>query len=371
MNSRQLTLLSVGTLAIILIATWIGYSRNPVTESSTPLYPALKGQLAKVTGVKIYKPGDQLAVTATRTDTGWSIAERNGYPADANKITSLLLGIESAKLREEKTSNPDNYPTLGVQDLTAKDATGTRVELVGSDPTANLIVGKTDASARGAYVRRVGEPKSWLVSEQLSVASDVSSWLQRELLNIGADRIQEAVVQIEGNPQYSSFKKQRADANFDVAPLPKGRELNSVAAANSVAQALVNLQLDDVRPASELAVQKTVAHASFHTFDGVVIDLSGYNVDGKQWVVAKAEFDASLARRFHLPATDANAAEKTPAAPSKPDTSLDAEIQKSQNEVAMLNKQLAPWAYSIASYKYEGIFKPLDQLLKPPVNKKK
>jgi hypothetical protein len=288
--------------------------------------------------------------------TGWSIKERSDYPADTQKVNALLLALEDAKLREEKTSNPTNYATLGVQDLTAPGATGALVELAGPNLSGavKLVVGKSDAMTRASYVRRFGEAQSWLTNE-IQVNTDATAWLRRDLLNIGADRIQEVLVQISGSPRYSVVKEKRADANFDVTPLPKKRELNSVSAANSVAQILTSLQLDDVRPAAELSNNKSAAQTSFHTFDGLTVDFCGYKIEDKHWITVKAGFDDSLAKRFHL-ATESKDAKATPESGN----------DKIQTEAESLNKQFGEWAYAIAPYKYDAIFKPVEELLKKP-----
>lgn len=356
MNSRQLALLSAAALAIILVATWLGLSRKPGNEPSALLYPDLKGQLAKVSGVRVYKGAEQLVVEAARAESGWTIKQRDGYPGDAAKINGLLLALEEAKLREEKTSNLDNYAALGVQDLSA-DATGSRIELDGVEPQIKLIVGKSGGAADGAYVRRVGESKSWLVSGQFTVPGDATAWLKRDLLDIGADRMQEAQVQLS-NSRYTTAKAQRADANFDVTPIPKGRELSSVSAANAVAQTLVALQLDDVRPASELANEKSIGVARYRTFDGLTLDITGYSSNDKHWITAQVGFDEALAKRFHLPAKAAD-----DKAPAKEDTSLRESIDKVRAEADALSKRLNGWAFAIPQYKYDAIFKPLDELL--------
>jgi hypothetical protein len=222
-----------------------------------------------------------------------------------------------------------------------------------------LIVGKSDPMTHASYVRRSGEAKSWLTSE-LSANPEATAWLHRDLLNIGADRIQQVFVQISDSPRYSVVKEKRVDANFDVTPLPKKRELNSVSAANSVSQVLTNLELDDVRLLTELADKKSVAQASLHTFDGLIIDISGYTLDDKHWIAVKASFDDSLAKRFHL-AT----ATKDP----KTD-SLEAANDMTRAEADLLNKQLGQWAFAVAPYKYDALFKPVEELLKKPEAKK-
>lgn len=363
MNSRQLVYLSVAALAIVLIASWLGFARKPDTGASAPLYPDLKANLADVKAVRVYKAGELPVVAAVRTESGWSIEQRNGYPGDAGTINSLLIALADAQLLEEKTSNPENYVALGVQDLSA-DATGKRIELEGVEPAINLIVGKSDTAAKGSYVRRAGEAASWLIGEQINPPADATAWLQRELLDIGADRIQETQVQIGTGARYTVAKPQRADANFDITPIPKGRELSSVSAANAFAQSLVALRLDDVQPASELADAKPAGVAQYRTFDGLTLEITGYSLDDKRWLIAQAAFDEQQARRFQMPSTPPETSasgEKQDSASS--DASLQTSLDTVRSEADALNKRLSGWAFAVPQYKYDAIFKPLEELL--------
>lgn len=358
MNLRQLAYLSIAALAIIAIAAWLGFSRKPDSEPAALfLFPDLKSELAKVSGVRVYKGNEELVVEAARTDSGWSVNQRHDYAGDAGKINALLLALQDAKLREEKTSNPDNYAALGVQDLSA-NATGSRIELIGIEPAVKLIVGKSDPTASGSYVRRAGDATSWLVSEQFTLPGDAPAWLKRDLLDIGADRVQEARLQIGTAPRYTIAKAQRADTNFDVTPVPRGRELNSVGAANAIAQTLVALQLDDVRPANELASEKPAGVVEYRTFDGLTLTITGYSLDDRRWIVAQAGIDEELAKRFHLPTTGAGEQEA-----AKDDRSLEESIAKVRTEADDLNKRLNGWAFAIPQYKYDAIFKPLEEML--------
>ena len=379
MNARNLGILSVAALLIIVAAIWAGHSQRPDTLAEQSLYPDLKEKLDAVSGISIYKAGDQLAVDAVRDNDAWRVKQRNNFPADPAKVKSLLLNLGDAKLREQKTANAANYSALAVQDVTDPSTTGVRIALTGAPTAVNLIVGKHDAAARTTYVRRVGDKQSWLIGAELDVSADPAQWLKRDIINVSGDRIQEATTQLAGQPSYTATKKTRADANFDVKPLPKGRELNSVSAPNAVAQALISLQLDDVRPVGELASEKPAGHTTFRTFDGLVVDCSGYTQGDRRWITFRASFDPELAKRFHVETTtaekkdDQKQADKKESDKKAPttDTSLETSNKKVQDEVAELNKNLDGWAFAVPTYKYDAIFKPLDDLLKKPELPKK
>jgi hypothetical protein len=82
---------------------------------------------------------------------------------------------------------------------------------------------------------------------------------------------------------YSVVKKTRADADFTVEGLPKGKELSSPSAADSFASALSGLTMTDVQPASAVT-DKPSATATIKTFDGLVTEATGWKKDDKHYV---------------------------------------------------------------------------------------
>lgn len=354
MNSQNLLKLIIAATVLILGAWWLAH-RNTATHDAADaaLYPALKGKLADVQGIRIYGKGDQLAVEIKRDGDAFLIEQRHRHPADNGKVKTLLVNLESAKLREEKTSNPVNYSALGVQPMTDADAEGTRIELTGA--AVNLVVGKRNNDAKANYVRRTDDKTSWLINVELDAPADASQWLQRNVLDVAATRIAEATVTAGGAKPYTASKAKQTDAHFDVTPIPKGRELSSISAAAPLSQTLANLQLDDVRPIAELANDKPAHRATLRTFDGLVINIAGYGSGDDNWITLSANFDAALAKRFYQADSQADA-EKTDAA--------DATFKSAQDEAEAINKRSANWAYSIPAYKFEQLFKPLEQMLK-------
>lgn len=362
MNTRNLLTLSVAALVLILGAWWLSTRHSGSTEvNETTLYPALKSNLDSVRIVRIYGKNNEL-VELARTGNQFEVTQRHQYPANNAKVRTLLMDLAAAKLREEKTSNPANYAALGVEDISA-NSTGTRVELV--DTSVNLIVGKKDAATHSTYIRRTNDKASWLIDIELTVAADPTQWLQRQVVNIAADRIVDLNIQAADTKHYLLLKTKPGDANFDVANIPKGRELSSISVANASAQTLADLQLEDVRAATELSDEKALSHVVLRTFDGLVIHVSGYGSE-QHWITLKADVDEALAKRFHQPETKASADKPDMAKPdtSQLDTSMTAAIKKTRDEADAINKQCSDWAYAIPAHKYESLFKPLEQLLK-------
>jgi hypothetical protein len=364
MTSRRILVLAVVALLALGGALLLANQRTHSSQmTSHLLYPDLKAQAESVKAIRIFKAGDVRALEVVRNGTQWTLTERNGYPVAAAKVRNLVRALTNAKVLEEKTSDPSKYSAISVEDVKGADATGVRIELDGTASPVNLIVGKDAPGGKSSYVRRAGEEKSWLVNELLSASPEARDWLEKDIINLSADRIQSAVIAIDGQKPYSAAKASRADADFKVDPLPKGKQLSSPTAANSAATALMSLSLDDVQPKSDVATAKPSAQATYKTFDGLVVQLEGYKKDDKHLITLSASYDAALAEQFRVK-TDADpktADAKQPTTKAEP--ASNAATKNVADEAKTSAAKLQNWAYEIPEYKYEAIFRPFDQLL--------
>jgi hypothetical protein len=371
MTSRKLLILAIVAVVAVIGGIWLAgrQTSSPASESAT-LYPDLKKELDAVTAVRIVKAGGTTAVEMKRGESGWTVSERSGYPADEVKLRKLVTNLAEAKLLEEKTSSAGNYPTLGVEDVSDAAAGGMQVEIDGPKQPVKLIVGKQAPGGQSHYVRRAGEPKSWLVNKDIDTSASPDQWLRKNILDVSADRVQSATVTITGAKPYSAVKKTRADADFTVEGLPKGKELSSPSAADSFASALSGLTLTDVQNASAMT-DKPSAQAVVKTFDGLVAEATGWKKDDKRFIALQTSYDAAQAERFKVATAETdNAGEKkadvtntegAPPAGSEPAKPAQPNIEE---EASKANAQLTGWVYEIPAYKYDAIFKPLDELIK-------
>jgi hypothetical protein len=365
MTSRRLLTLIVAALIAIGAGLWVAtrHASTVAVQERAALYPGLKQQLDAIQGVHIYKAGDVRSVELARQDGRWRVSERAGYPADESKLRKLLQNIADAKVYEEKTSNPAGYKSLGVEDVSDSAATGVRLELSGQQTPVKLLVGKSGVGGESHYVRRAGEAQSWLVDKNIDTSASPDAWLRKDILDVSPDRVQSAKVAIKGQKAYTAAKQSRADAAFSVADLPKGKKLSSPSAANGFSTALSELTLADVQQASAFEGQAPAAHATVTTFDGLVVQLDGWSREDKRFVAMKTGYDAQIAERYRIattPADDKTSAADAKAAPAPPVESKAPDVAE---EARTASDRLAGWVYEIPSYKYEQIFKPLEQLL--------
>jgi len=377
MTSRKLLILAIVAVVAVLGGIWLA-GRQTSTSSGevATLYPDLKKELDAVTAVRIVKAGGTTAVEIERGESGWTVNERSGYPADEAKLRKLVTDLADAKLLEEKTSTVENYPTLGVEDIGNEAAGGIQVELDGPQQPVKLIVGKQARGGQSHYVRRADEPKSWLVNKDVDTSASPDQWLRKNILDVAADRVQSAAVTIAGAKPYSALKKTRADADFTVEGLPKGKELSSPSVADSFATALSGLTLTDVQSASAMT-DKPSAQAVIKTFDGLVAEATGWKKDDKHFIALKTSFDAAQAERFEVATAEAEKKDAAPADEKKADAAnaegappgdkaATPEPAKPniEEEAGKANARLTGWVYEIPAYKYDAIFKPVDELIK-------
>jgi len=276
-----------------------------------------------------------------------------------------LLGLTGMKVIEAKTSDPANYSKLGVEAPDSATATSTLVEVVAGAKTWPLIVGH-GAEGRSIYVRKPADKASALVEPSVSVDPDQKRWIDRQLTDIRGDAVHDIAVRPAGGPAYLLTRAKRGDTDLVLSPIPKGRTAASAMVIDGQADALTGFHFDDVRAAPATA-PAAADRATFRTFDGQVFEFTGHKESDKAFVAVTASRDAALAAQFPeaaadkaasaAPAKDAKAAPAAPAAPAKPAT------QPANQDAERLAARASGLEYEIPLYKYETLFKPLEDLL--------
>src|SRR5690606_37327145 len=89
---------------------------RPDGSVGNPVLPALAAGINDVSAVRITEAGNKPFVTLQRSADGktWQVMERDGYRADMAKVREFLIKLADLQVVEIKTSNPANYPQIGV-----------------------------------------------------------------------------------------------------------------------------------------------------------------------------------------------------------------------------------------------------------------
>ena len=387
-NSKILLGLGIAAAAALAGALLVSGSRQPQPENAANLkyvFPELRERINTVKTVSLIGAEEKPLVTLEKREQGWVVVEKADYPADSGKLKAFLLSLAAAREQEAKTSIADRYAELGVEDIKAKDAKGVLIKLAGLDTPLELLVGNASSHRAGAYVRKPDKPQSWLVSENLSADRDPLHWLDASLIDVSAARIADIELKKPGSAPLHVFKGKAADTNYQVADMPKGKEIAAPDSLTGLASTLSGFRFQDVLENKSVSqpAETSLLKASYRTFDGVSVDISAWRQDNKDYADFKASLNTEAAENAikaelekvnaktepeHKQNTGSNG-QAIPASPSElaePDHGKyrQQRLAALTAEVEQLNARFAGRFFIIPAFKYDNMNKSLDDLLR-------
>lgn len=294
MSEKQTTILGFITLIVVLVAVWLlfGEERGGPDQDlrDAALFPGLSETVGEVAEIAIRTSA---AGTTLRTgDTGWTILERDGYPADMTKIRELVAGLAGSRILLGKTSNPELYERIGLGEsaisLTLSAASGTVL--------AALDVGQREYRNRGfaSYVRRAGETQSLLVSGLPEIRPEPTAWLPPTALEIPRSRLARLTIR-HSDGEELMISRPTPEDDFALAGMKEDEQLKGFRALDPIALAFNALAMSDVRPAGETAERPLLVEIEAATFDGLDLRLDlrdPQDATGDAWATISAVWTA-------------------------------------------------------------------------------
>ena len=344
MTPRTLIILISALVIFSLLAILGQQEQQPENAGAIVFLPTLKDSLDEINQMGLVGAGGEMIATLNRGVEGWSIMERDNYPADSQKIRHTLLSLAEAKIMEVKTSNPEWHDRLGVEAIENSNAGGISVSLVGADMPVNIILGNTVGNNQ-AYIRQVDESQSYLIDQDPKVGGSVTDWLNAEILAIARERIQRITVTHPDGEALTVFKADTEQANFTVDNIPADRELQYDSVANVIGNVLSSLNLRDVELRADDDTPVTITE--FRTFDGLVITAESIEREENAWVAFRASYESSS----QLTGEEG---------PSTQEIALDVET-----EARELDQRLNNWRYHVATYQADQMSRRMSDLLSP------
>jgi hypothetical protein len=329
MRPVTLAALVVAGAAAIAGGWYYGVATTPREQTAISggglMFPGLAAKLHDAAKLEITHQGRQ-TVIEKRADGGWGVASLHDYPIQDVKLRGVLTGLTELRLLEPRTGNPAEFGRLGVDDPNGAAASGDLVRLVdaGGQPIVAVIVGHRRVRSQGhvpdeVYVRRPDETQSWLAEGTLQADADAQAWLDRDILNIGQDKIASVVVGDD------ALVFGRVDGKFTLtrpAEHPKLEEYK----VDNVARGLETLTLQSVKADAD-AAGEPIGRAVFTTLDGLVVKVTLLHADKDVWA------------RFAV---------------SGP--------EKVKAEADRLSARLAGWSYQVPSWKEKSLVPAIDDL---------
>lgn len=312
---------------------------------ASALLPDLEEKVNDIDWLRVSAEGETIA-TLVRRDGRWVVEEAHGYAADWPQVHGLLTDLAGAQVIETKTSNPEYYDRLGVEDPGSPGAAGVMVEFGDSAGLPPVIAGNTAQGRGGQYLRLAGSAHSVLVDRELEISRATGEWLDSGIIDISENEVVEvAVTPFEGEPVLIR-KISADDQNFELQNVPEGHEPKSSYTVNSLAGGLSSLTLDDVVPAQDLDWSEAVGYRLL-TADGLNLEAVLLEVPAEEG--SSPEHWIRLEAGLYTTTVDAGV---------DPDGA--GETAKRAEEI---NQRVGGWAYRIPRYKFSAMNKSMDDLV--------
>ena len=299
-GARAVLILAALTLAAVGAVLFVERGPDTTEPGDAIVFPALLERVNAVARVRV--TGNEGAFTLTRDGDAWVVEEKERYPADPDRVHKLLIGAAGMKRVEPKTSNPERYPKLWLEDPSGEDARSVRFALEDASGSvlASWVLGdrrpsKSDASRTELYIRVADDPLAWLVEGSVPGGRHVIDWLDRRVVRIDRERLRAVEVSHADGAVVAVDKSLPADSDFVLRDIPAGREADSQYRINDIGRFLEDLRFEDVAPASSLDFPGSVdKRVTATTFDGLRIRLDSVMRDDDAWVQLRAEVDEGL-----------------------------------------------------------------------------
>jgi hypothetical protein len=336
-----LTLAAVAVVAaVVAVGTTIaGNSHSADPQVGKLVLPNVAPHLADVGKVVLKHEGGTITLVK-RGNNLWTVAEKSDYPANAQKMRDMLLALAQLSYVEPKTSRPDLYARLNLDDPAQPKSQSIEVDLydasggaLGSLVTGRRRVDELGGGNDGIYVRLPGNPQTWLARGNLDIDSDIVQWLDRRIVDVDDKRVKQAVL-VGPDGATLTISRDKPEDKFALKELPADRKLKSDTVLVEPATVLQAFDLSDVKAAKDFTFPTDgVAKATYTTFDGLTIAVETAKVGDVDWMRLSATSDGS---------------------------------EQAKIEADTLNQRWSPWVYGVAPFKAAAVRTKLDDVLEPP-----
>ena len=250
----QFAVLSAVTfLTVVTAAASYSYFNRwtPGKVEGAVLLPVLARDVGNAALIEVSQADRKLVLE--RSGEQWRLKDRDGYPANGERVRALLLTLQRAEVIERKTAAADKHKLLELEDPTGKDAKSRSVRVIDKQgrPIADIVLGKARADAFGSgkggtYVRRPTETQTWLATGELKPAVEPRDWVQTSVFEQDAAKIKRITLEHPGEEPIV-IEKSDGDQKFQLAAVPDGQKLKGGVTVDPIAQGFAMIDLDDVR----------------------------------------------------------------------------------------------------------------------------
>lgn len=361
MRAKGLLILAVLTVAIAVAAVMVREDRSQVAGAGEPLFPVLLDRVNEI--ITVVGVGRGETFTLVREGDRWLVAEKHGFPANQEEARKLVLGAARLTRIEPKTSNPDLYTKIGLDDIHAEDGNAVQYSFknAAGETIADIIIGnsrlgRADPESNEYFVREPMMAQTWLVQGKLSDAIGVIEWLDDKVLNIERDRVRQVTATHPDGTVITVRKDKPSQNDFDLIGVSEDEETESKFKLNDLGRSLASLDLEDVLRASEESVPDDGLKVEMVTFDGLRVVLHSVKEGDRTLARVRAFFDESSIAPEFLPGGEQ--------ADGESEFLLGADAVR--EAVERLNRDWQKWVYVVPNYRANYMSITKEELMKAP-----
>ena len=293
MNKRQVIILCIVAIILAAAVAVMKFTGKETVQSTTARaagetlfgkFPANEIASVAITGV-------DGTVTIEQKDGKWTLAERDGYPADTSAVNEFIRTLAELKVTRGMEAGPSFAPRFGMDEnatvaeergLTAvfKDAAGKELATISlgknieSGASASPFGG---AAAVGRYIRNhADESGFYAISEMFpSISDEASRWLDDAFFS--PEKIKSVTLHRQGGEEAAwKVSRETEDAEFKLDGATGDETLNTTNAA-PLKSLFSYARFNDVLRAAEIEARADAANkrsAVIETFDGFTYRLT-------------------------------------------------------------------------------------------------
>ena len=316
---NSIKILVVGFIVLAGISWVVINGKNSTSIQEEFLIPELQSQINDIDEIIISK--NDKTISLSKTDGTWRVQQADNFIADANKVANLLLDLRKFKLKEKKTTNPENYGKLSLAKTGNNAAMSIKLQKEGAE-IANISIGKQAQKSQGIYVRKNDETQTWLSQGKLDVKLAGKDWIVNTLFDVDISQIKSVVFKTD-DESFTINKLSPQDESFVLSNMPENHQLKAGLAINTLANGLQKFTIETIADEQNLP-EESILSVIYELFSGLQYQLTFYQQ--KEKVLMKVEF-ANLGKNNQY------------------------------------EQQLTQWAYVIASYKFDALNKKLSDII--------
>lgn len=345
MSNRNLVILALIAAAALTIAV-IQYRsvHQPVQTGTVEGSYLIQGMdTSNIAAVRISE-GEDKELELRKSGDGFVVSQRDGYPADTERINRLITNLLDIKTQEKVTDNPENFADLETGD----QASQVRFYDSSDKVIAGVCIGRRNPEVGGTYVRLADSNNVFLAESAPRISADPKEFIDKELLNLDTKKITEITVE-DANGTYTITSEPNS-TTARLEGIPEGKQAKGTE-YRQVFSALNRLTVRDVIKDAKTPVGLNFDHKYVcRLSDQRIYTLRLAKKGERYFLKCKGEY------------TGPGNITKQPRTESKEELKKKEALLLAKQNIQEFNNKCAGWVYVLPAYKARNLVKDFSQL---------